>query len=72
MLHLRSLSENMLKAARPLEHLVWRAVTKLLFSQKLPFESELVCSDTYVENLPSDIAFQLEFRDCQGDDVQGW
>ena len=37
MQHLRSLRENMLKAARPLEHLVWRAVTNLLFSQKAPF-----------------------------------
>ena len=29
MLHLRSLYESMLKAARPLEHLIWRALTNL-------------------------------------------
>ena len=27
MLHLRSLRESMLKAARPFDHLVWRALT---------------------------------------------
>ncbi len=72
MLHLLFLHESMLRAARPLEHLVWGALTDLFFSQKAPFESGSMCFDTYAASLASDVPSQLKLRYCQADDVQGW
>ena len=60
MLHLHALHESMLRAARPLEHLIMRALTNLIFLKKLRFELGSVCFDTYPETLLSDVAPQLK------------